>query len=95
MRYEITLAPQAVQDLRALKANLRAQVRDGIERHLRHEPRKTSKATIKRLKGVRRPEYRLRIADVRVFYDVGPDEVRIVAIVAKEDAEEWLRRVGK
>ncbi len=95
MRYKITLAPQAVEDFRALKANVRARVRDGIERHLRHEPTKTSKATIKRLKGVRRPEYRLRIADVRVFYDVGRGEVRIVAIVAKEDAEEWLRRVGK
>ena len=94
MRYRITLAPQAVEDLRALKANVRAQVRDGIERHLRHEPMKTSKARIKRLRGVRRPEYRLRVGDVRVFYDVVPGEVRVVAIVAKEDAEEWLRRVG-
>jgi mRNA-degrading endonuclease RelE of RelBE toxin-antitoxin system len=95
MRYEIKLAPQAVEDLRALRANIRAEVRDGIERHLRHEPQRTSKARIKRLKGVRRPEYRLRIGDVRVFYDVRPGEVWVVAIAAKEGAEEWLRRAGK
>ena len=95
MSYEIWLAPQAIEDLQALKANVRGEVRDGMERYLRHEPTKTSKARIKRLRGVRRPEYRLRVGDVRVFYDVVPGEVRVVAIVAKEDAEEWLRRVGK
>jgi mRNA-degrading endonuclease RelE of RelBE toxin-antitoxin system len=95
MRYEIRLAPQAVLDLQALKANTRAEVRDGTERHLRSEPTKTSKARIKRLRGIRRPQYRLRVGNVRVFYDVVPGEVRVVAIVAKEDAEEWLRRAGK
>jgi mRNA-degrading endonuclease RelE of RelBE toxin-antitoxin system len=95
MRYEIRLAPQAVRDLQALKANTRAEVRDGMERHLRNEPTKTSKARIKRLRGIRRPQYRLRVGNVRVFYDVVPGEVRVVAIVAKEDAEEWLRRAGK
>jgi mRNA-degrading endonuclease RelE of RelBE toxin-antitoxin system len=95
MLYEIRLAPQAVRDLQALNANTRAEVRDGMERHLQNEPTKTSKARIKRLRGVRRPGYRLRVGNVRVFYDVVPGEVRVVAIVAKEDAEEWLRRVGK
>ena len=52
MRYEITLAPEAAEDLRCLKANVHAQVHDTIERHLRHEPTKTSKARIKRLRGV-------------------------------------------
>ena len=49
MRYEIILAPEAVEDLRHLKANVRAEVKDAIERHLRHQPTKTSKARIKRL----------------------------------------------
>jgi hypothetical protein len=38
MAYEIVLAPEAVEDLRALKANIRAAVRRAIEIHLRHEP---------------------------------------------------------
>lgn len=51
MRYEIELAPQAVEDLNDLKANLRATVRDAILQHLRHQPTKASKSRIKRLRG--------------------------------------------
>ena len=64
------MAPEAVEDLRVLKANVRAAVRIALETHLRHEPRKTSRSRIKRLRGLRRPQYRLRVGEVRVFYDV-------------------------
>ena len=64
------MAPGAVEDLRALKASVRAAVRIALETHLRHEPRKTSRSRIKRLRGLRRPQYRLRVGEVRVFYDV-------------------------
>ena len=95
MRYEIILAPEAVDDLRRLKANIRAHVKDAIERHLRHESTKTSKARIKRLRGVSRPQYRLRVGDeVRVFYDVTEDTVEVLAIVPKSAANEWLQRYG-
>jgi len=95
MRFEIVLAPEAVRDLKKLKANLRAEVRDAIERHLRTRPTKTSKARIKRLRGVLRPQFRLRVRDVRVFYDVVDAEVHILAIVSKEQAEDWLREVSE
>jgi len=95
MRYEILLAPEALADLRALRANLRAEVRDAIERHLRHEPTAISRARIKQLQGEGRPGYRLRVGDIRVFYDVAEDQVRIVAIVPKDGAEDWLRKAGK
>jgi mRNA-degrading endonuclease RelE of RelBE toxin-antitoxin system len=95
MRYEILLAPEAVQDLRALKANLRAEVREGLERHLRHQPAEVSRARIKRLAGEGSPEFRLRIGDIRVFYDILGDEVHVIAIVPKAEAEDWLRKVGK
>ncbi len=94
MAFEIILAPEAVRDLEKLRANLRAEVRDAIERHLRERPTKTSKARIKRLRGVSRPQFRLRVRDVRVFYDVVATEVNILAIVSKEQAEDWLRQVG-
>jgi mRNA interferase RelE/StbE len=55
MAYEIVLAPEAVEDLRGLKANIRAAVREALETHLRHEPGKTSRSRIKRLRGLRRP----------------------------------------
>jgi len=73
MPFEIVLAPEAVEDLRALKANVRAEVRTALETHLRHEPARTSRSRIKRLKGLRRPQYRLRSADVRIFYDIWYD----------------------
>ena len=38
MGFAILLAPEAVEDLRALKANVRAAVRIALEAHLRHDP---------------------------------------------------------
>jgi hypothetical protein len=52
MRYDILFAPEAVEDFENLAANVRAEVRDGIERHLPHEPATTSKSRIKRLRGL-------------------------------------------
>jgi len=95
MRYEIFFAPEAVEDFQALKANLRARVRDAIERHLRHAPTRTSRSRIKRLRGISRPQYRLRVDEIRIFYDVTEDQVQILAIVSKSEAEEWLERGGE
>ena len=95
MRFEIILAPEAIRDLKKLKANLRAEVHDAIERHLRTRPTQASKARIERLRGVLRPQFRLRVRDVRAFYDVVDAEVHILAIVSKERAENWLREVSE
>ena len=94
MAYEIVLAPEALEDLLALKANLRATVRRALEIHLRHEPGKTSRSRIKRLRGLRRPQYRLRVGEARVFYDISGSTVEILAIVTKSEAEAWLRQFG-
>jgi len=95
MRYEIEFAPQAAQDYRDLDAHIRGEVRDAIETHLRHEPTKTSKSRIKRLRGVSKPQFRLRVGDVRVFYDVSEKTVEVLAIVEKSRANEWLERCGE
>ena len=95
MRYEIEFAPEAAQDYRSLKAHARAIVRDGIESHLRHEPMKISKSRIRRLRGLCCPRYRLRLGDLRVFYDVAGSTVQILAIVEKSGAHEWLERYGE
>ncbi len=96
MRYDIVLAPEAVEDFHGLKANLRAMVHDAIEQHLRHQPTKVSKSRIKRLRGLSRPQYRLRVGDdVRVFYDVTKDAVQILAIVQKSEANAWLAEHGE
>lgn len=95
MPYEIVLAPEAAEDLEELKANVRAKVRDGLETHLRHEPSKTSRGRIKRLRKMSQPQYRLRIDDIRVFYDVSGNTIEVLAIVLKSEAATWLARFGK
>jgi mRNA interferase RelE/StbE len=94
MRFAIVLAPEAVEDLVRLGANIRAMVRAAIETHLRHEPQKTSRSRIKRLRGLLRPQYRLRVGEIRVFYDVSGTTVEILAIVSKSEAEAWLAQFG-
>jgi mRNA-degrading endonuclease RelE of RelBE toxin-antitoxin system len=95
MPFEIILAPEAIEDLDGLKASARATVRDGLEAHLRHEPTKLSRSRIKRLKKMSQPQYRLRLGEVRVFYDVTEAHVEILAIVLKSEAAEWLAKHGK
>jgi mRNA-degrading endonuclease RelE of RelBE toxin-antitoxin system len=95
MRYEIILAPEAVQDLRRLRGHDRAAVRDTLEKHLRHEPARTSRSRIKRLRGLSRPQFRLRVGDIRVSYDVLGSRVEVLAVVAKSSAADWLRDSGK
>jgi mRNA-degrading endonuclease RelE of RelBE toxin-antitoxin system len=95
MRYEIILAPEAIEDLDGLKGAIRATVRDGLETHLRHEPTKLSRSRIKRLKKMSQPQYRLRLGEVRVFYDVTEERVEILAIVLKSEAAQWLAKHGK
>lgn len=94
MRFEIVLAPEAVEDLRLLKANVRSTVRDALETHLRHEPMKTSRSRIKRLRGLTQPQYRLRVGEIRVFYDVSAESVEVLALVPKSEAAKWLKQFG-
>ena len=94
MRFEIVLAPGAARSLRTLRAHRRAEVQDAIETHLRHEPRKVSKSRIKRLRGISKPQFRLRVGEIRVFYDVTDEAVEVLAIVTKAEAQEWLEEEG-
>lgn len=73
MRFEVVLAPEAVEDARRLKV---------------------SRSRIKRLRELSHPQYRLRVGDVRVFYDVVGSTVEVLAMVDKADASAWLVREG-
>lgn len=88
------LSAKAVDDYRQLSARDRSTVRDELERHLRHEPGRESRSRIKRLRGTVRPEYRLRVGDFRIFYDVIEGAVEVLAIVPKAQADDWLKLIG-
>jgi len=95
MKHEIVLAPEAASIYKALPAHRKAEVRDAIEAYLRHEPTKTSKSRIKRLRGMSRPQYRLRVGDIRIYYDVAETTVEVLGIVEKSKSREWLEKVGE
>lgn len=94
MTLVIMLAPQAVEDLNRLQATKRATVKEALEVHRMHEPRKVSRNRIKRMRGLSRPQYRPLVDDVRVFYDVMDNTVEILAVVAKAEAASWLSQFG-
>ncbi len=50
---------------------------------------------MKRLSGLSQPQYRLRVGEIRVFYDVLRAQVPVLAIVSKEEATKWLAEAGK
>jgi mRNA-degrading endonuclease RelE of RelBE toxin-antitoxin system len=95
MPFAIVLAPEAVEDLSRLKAAVRSSVKSAMETHLRREPEKTSRSRIKRLRGLSRPQYRLRVGDIRVFYDVEDGVVEVLAVVPKSETKSWLAQFGK
>lgn len=95
MRHEVVLGPEAVADYRRLSAFVRAQARDTLESHLRHEPTKESRSRIRRPRGLARPQYRLRVGAIRVYYDVTGSAVEVLAIVPKAEAERWLAPWGE
>ena len=92
--FEIILAPAAATALKNLSVPIRTGVTKAVELHLTHEPTKVSKSRIKRLRGLRQPQYRLRVGDIRVFYDVTETEVQVLAIVTKAEAQSWLDEEG-
>lgn len=100
VRYEIVFIRAAEEDIAALRAIDRAKVVNAIETFLRYEPEKISKSRIKRLRGMRQPQYRLRIDDLRAFYDVSYTEddrgiVEILRIREKSEAMRWLDEFGR
>lgn len=95
MKYRIVFSPQASAQFHNLCAYDRAIVRDAIDGHLLHSPMAESKSRIKRLRDLKKPQFRLRVGDLRVFYDVEMDEVIIHGIVEKAHADDWLQDTGE
>jgi mRNA-degrading endonuclease RelE of RelBE toxin-antitoxin system len=92
--FAIILAPAAAAALKNLSVPIRTGVTKALAVHLTHEPATVSKSRIKRLRGLSQPQYRLRVGDIRVFYDVTETEVQVLAIVTKAEAQSWLGEEG-
>jgi mRNA-degrading endonuclease RelE of RelBE toxin-antitoxin system len=78
--HEIRYAEEAVADIRALRKFDQQKILEGIELHLTHQPRKESKSRIKAMLQPFWSQYRLRLDDFRVYYDVD-DEGQLVHVL--------------
>jgi mRNA-degrading endonuclease RelE of RelBE toxin-antitoxin system len=92
--YRIVFTENAVDDFNSLNARWRAIIRDSIRIFLTHEPTRQSRSRIRRLKDLRHPQFRLRVGEIRVFYDVTETDVVIIAIMPKDKTIEWLKEQG-
>ena len=83
--FRIVFKPQARRQLKRMKRHDAVAIVDSIERHLQTEPERTSKSSIRRLRGQQDTTFRLRVHDHRVFYDVIEDRVEIAQILHKTE----------
>ena len=79
-RHEIRIAPEAVSDMEPLPAYWQRRILDGIVQHLTFQPRRVSKSRIKRMEQPFWSQYRLRIGEYRVYYDVDDDRHEVVVL---------------
>jgi mRNA interferase RelE/StbE len=76
----------AENDIRELRKFEQVKVLEGIEKHLSHQPRLESKSRIKALRQPYWSQYRLRIEEIRVYYDVEDElhQVQVLRVLVKE-----------
>jgi mRNA interferase RelE/StbE len=80
MTYDLRFSARALKDLRSLQASDQQRVLAAIERlrgNLRGDVKKLTAHT---------PEYRLRVGDFRVLFDVSGSEIQIYRIRHRRDA---------
>jgi mRNA interferase RelE/StbE len=96
MTYKVIVARSAEEAFKKLDARWRSAAKEAMRTHLEKAPKQESKSRIKRLRGLRQPQYRLRIDRLRVFYDVNDQRgrVEVLGFVMKPEAEEWLQEHG-
>lgn len=90
--FEVVVAPAALRQLRRLRRIDCVGILNAIETHLRYEPERPTRTTIKRLRGLQDATYRLRVGDFRVFYDVEGQTVTIVAVLHRSKTEAFYRK---
>jgi mRNA-degrading endonuclease RelE of RelBE toxin-antitoxin system len=90
MPYEIRYSNEAVQQLKKLRAYDRTAILDQIEQVLKVNPAIVSKARIKQLRDPAPTQYRLRVGEFRVFYDVAEDVVFVIQVLSKQDSLDYL-----
>ncbi len=90
MAFEVGYSNASVEQLSKLRAFDRTAILDVVDKVLQVAPTTVSKTTLKRLRQPAPTEYRLRVGEYRVFYDVDENIVSIIQILSKEDSIRFL-----
>jgi mRNA interferase RelE/StbE len=96
MKYQVIIARSAEETFKKLNAKWRSSLKSAMQIHLQTDPKRESKSRIKRLKGLRQPQYRMLIDQMRVFYDVNDEigQVEVLEFVLKPESAKWLKKHG-
>ncbi|MGB7156454.1 MAG: type II toxin-antitoxin system RelE/ParE family toxin [Tepidisphaeraceae bacterium] len=83
--FDIVYAPEAVEDIRGLRAFDRTAVLRAVEQNLLVEPMRESRSRIKRMIQPFWSQFRLRSGDFRVYYDVDESThaVQVLRVLSK------------
>ncbi len=90
MPYEIRYSNEAVEQLKKLRVFDRTAILDQIEQVLSVNPNVVSTSRIKRLREPAPTQYRLRVGEFRVFYDLEEEAVFIIQVLSKQDSIDYL-----
>jgi len=94
LKFQIEIDPVALRELQALRAYDRRAILDTIQRVRGNAPTQVSKTRIKRLRGIDSPQYRLRVGEFRVFYDVLRESVYVMRVMTKDSVALYLKEMG-
>ena len=77
----IEWSEESLDDMAALEKRNARQVKNAVERFA-----ETGAGKVKKLQGIDPPEFRLRIGDFRVRFQVDGDTLRILRVLNRKDA---------
>jgi mRNA-degrading endonuclease RelE of RelBE toxin-antitoxin system len=87
---EICYSDEAIVQLKKLRTFDRTAILDQVEQVLTVNPPVESKAGVKRLREPVPTQFRLRVGEFRVHYDVEGDVALIAQILSKQDSKDYL-----
>src|SRR5438094_519833 len=94
MRYDIDFSPSARVHLKALRKRDQQIILDAIAKQLTHEPTQPTNNR-KKLENNALAPWELRVRKFRVFYDVEPENMRVVVLAVGEKDHNQLRIGGE
>src|SRR5262249_29688785 len=78
--FQIDYAEESLSDVKALRRFDQKKFLEGIETHLLHEPTKISRSRIRAMDQPFWSQYRLRVDEFRVYYDVDSEQRRVIIL---------------